>query len=171
MRLPLLTVTLLATLTAVSAPVQASGEAVVRFHSMIGVDGQYLGGANAIRGVPGGGRPWVLEMAKGTLDQKGRLDVRVKGLIIPESDGAGFNPAPFFRAVVSCLSVDSDGNPTTVNRISGNGAEVMIGNPANGDAHIKAKDMLADPCVAPMVFITSPGGAWFSVTGIGSLAP
>jgi len=164
-------VALLATLMGLSAPVMASGDLILKFHHMVGVDGAYLGAANPIRGVNGGGLPWVLESAKGKLEEDGELEVRVKGLIIPESAGRGFNPAPFFRALVSCLSVDAGGAPTRVNLLTDNGAEVMIGDPLRGDARIEADLELPEPCVAPLIFVTSPTGAWFAVTGAGSLAP
>jgi hypothetical protein len=50
-----------------------------------------------------------------------------------------------------------------------NGSEVMIGNPKNGDAEIEAMLDLPDPCLAPIVFVTNPGGAWFAVTGVGAI--
>ena len=166
-----LKVTLLCVLLGASAPVLASGDMILKFHTMVGVDGAFLGAANPIRGVNGGGLPWVLKSAKGKLEEDGELEVKVRGLIIPESAGRGFNPAPFFRAVVSCLSVDANGLPTTVNVLTDNGAEVMVGDPQKGDANIEADVDLPEPCVAPVIFVTSPTGAWFSVTGSGSLAP
>lgn len=132
---------------------------------MLGVDGPFLGNANPIRGVPGGGLPWVLDEAKVELESDGQLEIEVEGLIIPASSGFGNNPAPFFRAIVSCLSVDVTGMVTTANVTTTNGAEVMIGDPRNGDAKIEAEVELPEPCIAPIVFVTSPNGAWFSVTG------
>ena len=35
-----------------------------------------------------------------------------------------------------------------------------------GDAMIRATVALPDPCVAPIVFVTSPTGAWFAATGV-----
>jgi hypothetical protein len=34
-----------------------------------------------------------------------------------------------------------------------------------GDAEIGAKVTLPSPCFAPIVFVTSGGGAWFAATG------
>jgi hypothetical protein len=34
-----------------------------------------------------------------------------------------------------------------------------------GDAEIEAAVDLPTPCIAPVVFVTSPGGAWFAATG------
>jgi hypothetical protein len=160
----LLQVSTLGFLIYASAAAQAD-VGLLRADSMAGVDGPFLGTANPIRGVPGGGLPWVLDKAKVDLDADGTLRVEVRGLIIPASLGFGRNPAPFFRATVSCLSSDAAGNLATVNVRTTNGAEVMIGDPQNGDARIVATVALPTPCVAPIVFVTSPAGSWFSATG------
>jgi hypothetical protein len=132
---------------------------------MVGVQGPFLGNANPIRDVPGGGLPWVLDEAKVELESDGQLEVEVEGLIIPLSSGFGNNPVPFFRAIVSCLSVDQTGIVETVNVITTNGADVMIGDARNGDAKIEEDVDLPEFCIAPVVFVTSPNGSWFSVTG------
>ncbi len=134
--------------------------------TMVGVDGPFVGNANPIRGVDGGGLPWVLDEAKVELERDGKLKVEVEGLIIPADLGFGNNPAPFFRVIVSCLSVDAGGNVVTANVMTTNGAEVMEGDPQNGDAKIEADVVLPTPCIAPIVFVTSPGGSWFSATGL-----
>ncbi len=139
---------------------------ILEFDTMNGVDGPFLGNANPIRGVEGGGLPWVIDRGRGKLDDDGRLDVKVRGLIIPAADGFGFNPAPFFRVVVSCLSVDDSGLVVVVNVTTNNGAEVMMGDPRNGDARFKTEVDLPTPCVAPILFVTSPRGPWFSATGL-----
>jgi len=160
--------TLLATiglLTALSVGAWAD-DGALEADTMVGVDGPFVGTANPIRDVRGGGRPWVLDEAKVELDSDGELEIEVEGLIIPADEGFGFNPAPFFRAIVSCLSVDAGGNVVTANVITTNGAEVMEGDPRNGDAKIEADVELPTPCVAPIVFVTSPGGSWFSATGL-----
>jgi len=141
-------------------------DGVLEADTMVGVDGPFVGNANPIRGVNGGGLPWVLDEAKVELDRDGKLEVEVEGLIIPADVGFGFNPAPFFRAIVSCLSVDAGGNVVTANVMTTNGAEVMEGDPQNGDAKIEADVVLPTPCIAPIVFVTSPGGSWFSATGL-----
>jgi len=152
-------------LTAFSVDAWAD-DGVIEADTMVGVDGPFVGTANPIRGVNGGGLPWVLDEAKVELDRDGKLEVDVEGLIIPADAGFGFNPAPFFRAIVSCLSIDAGGNVVTANVMTTNGAEVMEGDPGNGDAKIEADVVLPTPCVAPIVFVTSPGGSWFSATGL-----
>ena len=138
---------------------------VLRADTMVGVDGPFVGTANPIRGINGGGLPWVLDNAEVDLDRDGKLEVEVEGLIIPTVEGFGNNPVPFFRAIVSCLSVDAGGNVVTANIMTTNDAEVMEGDPLNGDAKIEEDVELPTPCIAPIVFVTSPDGSWFSATG------
>lgn len=147
-----------------AAGTSVADERIIDFDSMNGIDGPFLGNTSPIRGINGGGLPWVLDAARGRVEQDGKLDVSVEGLIIPQSAGFGFNPAPFFRVVVSCLTV-ANGLVVTHNVTTDNGAEVMIGDPMNGDARFKTTIDLPSPCVAPIVFVTSPTGAWFSATG------
>lgn len=140
-------------------------ETVLEFQTMVGVNGMFLGATNPIRGVDGGGLPWVLDGAKGELKDNGKLEVEVEGLVVPGTSPCGVdcNPAPFFKALVSCLTVDAG----IENVSTTNGSEVMIGDPTNGNAKIEAMLDLPDPCIAPIVFVTSPTGAWFAVTGVG----
>lgn len=69
---------------------------------MVGVSGPYVGAANPIRGLSGGGVPWVIADGKGKLRADGRLEVKVKGLVLAST---GANPVTAFRAVVSCQSI------------------------------------------------------------------
>jgi len=130
--------------------------------TMVGVDGPFVGNANPIRGVDGGGLPWVLNEAKVELDRDGKLEVEVEGLICPD---VGNNPELFFKVIVSCLSFDANGILATANVMTTNGDEVMEGDPLNGDAKFEADIVLPTPCIAPIVFVTSPGGDWFAATG------
>lgn len=142
-------------------------QSILSFKTMVGVNGAFRGATNAIRGVNGAGAPWQIDSAKGELSADGELEVRVRGLVIVGSN----NPVAFFRALVSCQSVDNNGLPITVNVPTTNGAEVMIGDPHNGNAKIEETISLPDPCIAPIVFVTSPGLAWFATTGNGTIHP
>lgn len=141
-------------------------DTVLEFDTMTGVSGPFLGSANPIRDLNGGGAPWVLNRGRGELRSDGDLRVEVEGLIIPASAGQGLNPAPFFRAAVSCLSVDDAGLQVFHTVFTENGSEVMKGDPTNGDARIEARLDLPNPCIAPIVFVTSPTGSWFATTGV-----
>jgi hypothetical protein len=140
---------------------------LLEFNSMVGVPRPYTGAVNAIRGVPGGGLPWVIEFGKGKVSLDGDVDVLVMGLVIDPNDPAaiaagrgGTNPSPTFKAIVSCLSKDGTGAPTTVLVSTG-----LFPADAEGNAHINDNVALPSPCIAPIVFVTSPTGSWFATTG------
>lgn len=140
---------------------------LLEFNTMIGVPRPYTGGTNAIRGVPGGGLPWVIAFGKGKVSPEGSVDVLVKGLLIDPNDPAaiaagraGTNPSPTFKVIVSCLSRDANGAAVTVNVSTG-----LFPADAEGNAHIKDSVALPSPCIAPILFVTSPTGSWFAATG------
>jgi hypothetical protein len=141
----------------------SSGPAtVLKAETMAGVTGPYVGAAGtAIRGVHGGGIPWAIDEAKVDLGADGRLTVKVEGLVLASGPSAGTNPITQFRAVVSCETIDGAGAATTSNvstdPFPANGA---------GDSKIEADLSLPSPCFAPVVFVTSPTGAWFATTGL-----
>jgi len=70
----------------------------------------------------------------------------------------GTNPIPRFRAVVNCLTPESPVNGETVM------SEPVRATPW-GDATIRDDVDLPEDCIAPIVFVTSPAGAWFAATG------
>ena len=74
----------------------------------------------------------------------------------------GTNPVPQFRAIVSCLTPDDAG--TGVQTVNLTTAPVPAS--PEGNAQIRARVELPDPCIAPIVFVTSPTGAWFAATGV-----
>ena len=140
---------------------------VLEFNTMIGLPRPFTGGTNAIRGVPGGGLPWVIEFGKGKLSPDGKVDILVKGLVFDPNDQAvidrgigGTNTVPNFKIIVSCLSKDTNGTAITVNVETG-----LFPADETGNAHIKDTIDLPQPCIAPIIFVTSPGGAWFASTG------
>ena len=142
----------------------SAGDDIVEFDTMFGVDGPFVGTANPVRDVPGGGLPWQIERGRGELRADGEVRVTVEGLVL--LDGApvpealqGTNPVPAFRAIVSCLTIVNGAVAT-----SNVSTEPFPASP-EGDAKIKAMVALPDPCLAPIVFVTSPTGAWFAATG------
>jgi hypothetical protein len=147
-----------------ASPGSADGRAVLEFDLMAPVGEPFTGATNAIRGVPGGGLPWELDAAKGELRSDGSLEVEVEGLVLARRAPVpaalqGTNPVSSFKAIVSCLTA-SAGAPATVNVST----ELAPATPT-GDAKIEGLVALPSPCFAPIVFVTSPGGAWFAVTG------
>ncbi len=156
-----------------AVPAQSDSFTLMEFNIMHGVPRPYTGSANPIRGINGGGLPWVLTAANGELKGSGHLEIQVKGLVLDPNDTAvidaglaGKNPIPSFKAVVSCLSVDGTGAAVTVNVSSpAFPASTGLATSGGGNATFEGTLTLPSPCLAPIVFITSSGGAWFAVTG------
>jgi hypothetical protein len=71
----------------------------LEFDTMVGVPQAFTGSTNAalIRGVNGGGIPWVLDRGRGELHADGRLRVRVEGLVLASGANAGINPVAATR--------------------------------------------------------------------------
>ena len=126
---------------------------LLKFDSMTPVTGSAVGTPND-RGIIGGGLPWAITFGKGELTRDGKLHVRVKGLVIPVPPFNGTNPAAQFGATVSCLT------PGIVN-VS---APSLFNTGPSGDATINTTVALPSNCMDPIVFVTSPGGAWFAMS-------
>lgn len=156
--------------TAVLATATGAGSthspAILEFDTMGAVIAPYTGSDNRIRGVAGGGLPWQIEDATGELRSDGALEVEVEGLVLLDAAPVpealrGVNPVGEFRAIVSCQTIGDDGSAAVENVATGTFPAT-----ATGDSKIEAQVELPSPCFAPVVFVTSPGEAWFSVTGI-----
>jgi hypothetical protein len=163
-----LSLTLVMALAALLLLVQSSfvsargGPKILEFDTMVGVPQAFTGATNAIRGVPGGGIPWTLSSAKGELSTSGHLEIKVRGLVLAAGANAGTNPINAFRGIVSCL----DANAAIVNVQTGTfPATTGAATAGGGNADIEATLVLPDPCIAPIVFVTSGGGSWFASTG------
>jgi hypothetical protein len=139
---------------------------ILEFQTMVGVPAAFTGQANKalIRDVPGGGIPWTLTSAKGELATSGKLEITVTGLVLAAGANAGSNPVANFRGLVSCLTDAS--TPAVVNVSTGDfRATTGAATAGGGNARIEATLDLPNPCIAPIIFVTSPGGAWFASTG------
>jgi hypothetical protein len=143
-----------------------SGHKILTFQTMYGVDGPFLGDANAIRDVEGDEAPWVIRSAKGTLGVNGRLRIKVRGLVFADDplsppDQIGKNDEAEFRGLVSCLTEVGD-SVQTANVVTG-GFKATERGDANIDGHVD----LPNPCVAPIVFVLAGSeDKWFAVTGV-----
>jgi hypothetical protein len=158
-------ISLAACLSLLAAPTAGlADDKILSFDTMTGVVRPFTGATNPIRGVPGGGIPWTLAEAKGELRTDGRIEVRVRGLVLAEGSRAGTNPITAFKAIVSCLTPTTDDTGTlvvgTVNRSTN-----TFPASAAGDSEIEDVVSLPTPCIAPIVFVTSPTGSWFAATG------
>ena len=164
-----LLILLLGALLAVALIVQASGasssgQKVLEFDTMAGVGGPFVGSANPIRGVNGGGLPWQIAEGTGELASSGELQVEVRGLVLLDGPPVppalrGTNPISSFRAIVSCLTI-VNGSPATTNVATG-----PFPATATGDAEIEATVSLPSPCFAPIIFVGPSPTTWFAVTG------
>jgi len=135
---------------------------ILEFDSMVGLPSAFTGSQRPIRGINGGGLPWDIGSTFGELKANGKLEISVQGLVFADGPNKGRNTIPFFRGVVSCLTNDgsvanlsTEPFPATLGAASSGG----------GNAEIEAMLNLPQPCIAPIVFVTSPGGAWFATTG------
>ena len=147
-----------------SSSANADPGTVLSFDVMTPVTGPYVGAANPIRMVPGGGLPWMITAATGFLSRDGRLQIHVRGLVLADSPAVpanlrGTNPVPDFEAIVSCQTI-TGGMATVTNVMTG-----QFRASPRGNANIRARVKLPEPCIAPVVFVASPGGAWFAATG------
>ena len=150
---------------AISSTAGADPGTILKFDTMAPVTGPYVGGDHPIRTVPGGGLPWMITAGTGMLKSDGRVLVHVRGLVLADQAPVppalqGTNPIPDFRAIVSCQSIGADGSATVANV-----STAPFPASTTGDADINATVSLPSPCIAPIVFVTSPGGAWFAATG------
>jgi hypothetical protein len=146
------------------SPAQADSPTILQFKSMVGVPPGLTGAASqaALRGISGGGLPWMLTSATGLLKSTGVLKIEVEGLVLAAGANAGSNPISSFRALVSC--VNSDGSFTNIltDAFPATTGPALNG---GGNADIETTVSLPHPCIAPLLFVTSPGGSWFAATG------
>lgn len=145
------------------------GNKIITFQTMYGVDGPFLGEANAIRGVTGDELPWVVEgVVRGELDTRGNLKIMVHGLVFADDplvppDLVGTNDEAEFRGLVSCLTEAGDSVETQNVVTDGFAADV------EGNSFIHQQLELPNPCVAPIIMVLAGSeDKWFAVTGFES---
>jgi hypothetical protein len=119
---------------------------------------------NAIRSVAGGGLPWEIDSGSADLRASGKLHVEVEGLVLARRSPVpanlqGTNPVSQFKAIVSCLTTTAGAATTS------NVSTPLVPASSAGDAEIDTTVALPSPCFAPIVFVTSPTGMWFAITG------
>ena len=137
---------------------------ILEFDTMAAVIEPFTGSSNPIRNLNGGGLPWEIDEAQGELKENGKLEIKVRGLVLarrsPVPDNLqGTNPIPMFRAIVSCRTIQM-GVPAIQNVMTNTFPATVT-----GDSKIEEMVSLPSPCFAPIIFVASPGGAWFAVTG------
>ena len=141
------------------------GPKILEWQTMVGVPQAFTGTTNAavIRGVPGGGIPWALDLGKGELSTGGHLEIKVRGLVLASGANAGTNPVATFSGLVSCLTDQRDRRQRPDGRHSRR--RPVRQRPAAATPTSRQTLDLPSPCIAPIVFVTSGGGSWFAATG------
>jgi len=119
------------------------------------VDAGFIGlpaPGTVVAGVAGAGHAWAIAGGNAKLFADGRVKLSVEGLVLtPE----GTNPVANGRVIVSCNGggagniVMSDLVPLSV---------------PDGNAEFKGQLSIPSPCLDPVVFFGSPGGAWFAAS-------
>lgn len=147
-----------------ATPVQADSPMILKFSSMAGIPGGLTGtqSQTSLRGISGGGLPWMLTSANGYLKSTGALKIEVEGLVLAAGANAGSNPIASFRGLVSCVKSDGSFDNILTSAFPATTGPAISG---GGNADIETTITLPHPCLAPLIFVTSPGGAWFAVTG------
>ena len=142
----------------------AKGPKILKFDTMVGVPAGLTGTQSQapLRGINGGGIPWTIADGSGELRANGHLEISVVGLVLAAGANAGSNPVTSFRGLVSCVKSDgtfanipTDPFPATTGPASAGG----------GNAEIVADVTLPQPCIAPIIFVTSGTGSWFAAAG------
>ncbi|HET7521429.1 MAG TPA: hypothetical protein VFK61_07820 [Candidatus Limnocylindria bacterium] len=135
---------------------------ILKARTMVGIPDAFTGTKAPIRGINGGGLPWMLKHARVVLRSDGHLIVKVEGLVLAAGANAGSNPVNPFAAVVSCLKSDA----TVANVMTPTfPATTGPASAGGGNARFEGDVVLPSPCIAPIVFVTSGTGAWFASTG------
>jgi hypothetical protein len=125
---------------------------ILQFSSMTPVTGAAVGAVND-RGLVGGGKAWAIASGSGSVSRDGHVMVSVTGLVIPEFGNV--NPVSTLKAIVSCITKDH----VVVNVSTG-----LFGATTTGDVTINDTVALPRHCRHAIVFVTSPGGAWFAMS-------
>jgi hypothetical protein len=149
-----------------SSSASADPGTIFKFSVLTPVTGPYTGAGNPIRGVPGGGLPWIITSGNGSLTRDGHVLIHVRGLVLADQAPVppslqGTNPVHDFTAIVSCQTIGAGGMATVTNVSTGQFPASTAGN-----ADINARVTLPAPCIAPIVFVFgAPNVGWFAATG------
>ena len=87
--------------------------------------------------------------------------------LAPENTIASFRKAAELgvRWVEFDVHLSADGIPVVIHDDTVNRTTDPVDASPEGDARFDTQVDLPQPCIAPIVFVTSPGGAWFATTG------
>jgi hypothetical protein len=117
-------------------------------------------GDPTLNGATPGGAPWVLRRGAAQLRGDGRLEVRVRGLVIPNAPGNG-TPGPVMTVSASLYCGDST-------MAAGTTPSAPISR--RGDAAIEGQISVPAKCLAPTVLIHPNGLAGVYIAASGFVA-
>jgi hypothetical protein len=152
---------------------------LLRFSGAIGVDPLTSGGAgvdvsNVVRGIPPGGRAWILRKLRATVNTDGTISVRGKGLLFSSGDviatrGGVANVA----ATLTCGAADATAEQFTTGAIPLDTAgDFSFRGPLLAADRVNTA-VLPNPCLNPQLLIrnfnatTGVPGGWFAVGILG----
>ena len=92
------------------------------------------------------------------LGADGSLEVKVEGLVLATT---GANPIAQLQGDRQLRGDRWDDAAVTTNVSTG-----LVPRHDDRGFEDRGHGALPDPCFAPIVFVTSPGGSWFAVTGV-----
>jgi len=113
-----------------------------------------------IHGVNPGGAPWVLDRGKVEIKAKGRLELRVRGLVIPNPPGDN-TPGPV-TTITASLYCGADTDTSAADTTDPEPID------SDGDARIKDRSFnVPATCLAPIVLVHPNGNpaAYIAVSG------
>ena len=126
---------------------------------MMPVTGPYTRTANPIRGVPGGGLPWIITAGNSALKSDGRLLEHVRGLVL--ADQARFRPRCRAPTRSRSSTPSSAARPSAPPERPPSPTSAPPRFPAStvGNADINATVSLPHPCIAPSCSWPRPSSA------------
>ncbi len=118
-----------------------------------------------IRGIVGGGAPWVVANSDVKLDQKGKLHVKVKGLQITGTGSSSDGTIGSVSSIWASLTCKGSGSGSGASKVftSTSGAPLK----PNGDANLKTTIPIPSSCLGPIMLIRANTGTgpWIAASG------
>jgi len=145
---------------------------VLGWQRMVGVPAAGAGAGGEIRGIPGGGKPWVIGNSPGQVTTDGDVNIHVRGLVFDPKLGPPLGGTTFssFGVIVSCL-VPSEDNLSLVPfniHVPGPNPDGTFPVDMHGNSNIHGKIMLPNEFIAPIVLVTGSfkgNTVWLASTG------
>jgi len=111
-----------------------------------------------LRGIGGGGAPWVVADSDVKLDQNGKLKVKVKGLLITGTGSSLDGTTGPVLTIWASLTCEGGGVFTSTS-----GAPLKL----NGDANLKTTIPIPPSCLGPIMLIRANTGTgpWIAASG------